>query len=123
MYCYPWALWVVPKPPPLVLLPRLVQLSKNGRRRPETARHFFTWSKKRRFFFSCASPLNKRLTVRINRLDYETAIFFNRVHLPPGVKKSIGQQISTPAPKMDSTVPPLQRAGGNSTKIHSTPCM
>jgi hypothetical protein len=28
-----------PKPPPLALLPHLVQLSKNNRRRPETTRH------------------------------------------------------------------------------------
>jgi hypothetical protein len=38
------------KPPPLVLLPHLVQLSKNSRRRSETARHFFTCPWKRRLF-------------------------------------------------------------------------
>jgi hypothetical protein len=39
--------------------------------------------------------------VRVNRLDYEPAIFFDGVQLPPGVKKGIGQQTSTPDPKMD----------------------
>jgi hypothetical protein len=59
-------------------------------------------------FFSCSSPsAQKSLTVRVNRLDYEPAIFFDGVHLPTGVKKGIGQQISTPDPKMDRSRGPV----------------
>jgi hypothetical protein len=46
--------------------------------------HFSTCSKTRRlFFFRAPLSCTKSLTVRVNRLDYETAIFFDGVHLLP----------------------------------------
>jgi hypothetical protein len=67
------------KTTPLVLLPHLVQLSKNSRRRPETAREGC--------FFRAPLLLHTTLTVRVNRLDYETAIFCDGMHLLPRCPK------------------------------------
>jgi hypothetical protein len=85
--CYPWAVWVVQNHPRSFFCRVWSQLSKNSRRRPETARPLATSLPALRregcFFSVLLSFCTKGLTVRVNRLDCETAIFFDGVHLLP----------------------------------------
>jgi hypothetical protein len=59
-----------PKPPPLAVLPHGTSLPDLG-------------DLEEGFFFFVLLLLHKRMAVRVNRLDYETVIFFDGVHLLP----------------------------------------
>jgi hypothetical protein len=75
----------------------------NRWRQPKSA-HFRSRSKRLRIVRSSPLPLQKRLRLRKSELNKKAPLRRGR---------GISQQIPTPAPKIEPTVWPFQRAGGN----------
>jgi hypothetical protein len=104
------------------LVPRLVPTFRWRCDRPKFI-PFRSRSKRVRFVHSSPLPLQKRLRLRKSELDKKTMLFFETTCIlrcgsfqsHSGVEEASVHK-STPAPKMDSTVRPLLRAGGNNSR-------